>query len=353
MSFLPDWAPNLHALIVHFPIAILFVAVLIDILGLLLRRKPFWRRAAVLLYVLGGVAVFVTYLTGEQAADSVFLPTEADQFLTEHSDLGHWTFWFFGVYAIVRLIVFLTGLSKRLLVHLLMMLIAAGGLFLVYSTAEHGAELVFRFGVGVQAVDHSVESVDAPTDSSAIALSVPEIGADSSWTWKPTRASAWRAAMVFTTGEDALASSMMDGGERGDVLGLTLDRRSALFVVDLAMSDIQIDAAVNLDDFEGVFMFVHNVQDSNNYRFTAIGNGQMRQGRSENGDLYPLDTKDFKASGWHTYRVVSDGTHVRTYSGETLITHGHGDVPADGPVGLRINGSGTVLLDFIKARPLR
>jgi len=77
MSFLPDWAPNLHALIVHFPIAILFVAVLIDILGLLLRRKPFWRRAAVLLYVLGGVAVFVTYLTGEQAADSVFLPTEA------------------------------------------------------------------------------------------------------------------------------------------------------------------------------------------------------------------------------------------------------------------------------------
>jgi len=136
------------------------------------------------------------------------------------------------VYAIVRLIVFLTGLSKRLLVHLLMMLIAAGGLFLVYSTAEHGAELVFRFGVGVQAVDHSVESVDAPTDSSAIALSVPEIGADSSWTWKPTRASAWRAAMVFTTGEDALASSMMDGGERGDVLGLTLDRRSALFVVD-------------------------------------------------------------------------------------------------------------------------
>ncbi len=353
MSFLPDWAPNLHPLLVHFPIAILFTAVLIDIAGLFLKEQPFWRRAAVLLYVLGGISVFATYLAGEQAADSVFLPSEANALLTEHSDLGQWTFWFYGGYAVLRLIVFLTGLSKRMIVHLPMVFIAAGGLVLLFSTAEHGAELVFRFGVGVQAVDLSVESVGAPTDSLAIALSSPSIAEDSSWSWKPTRATAWRSAMAFVEGESALTSSMMDAGERGDVLGLTVDGEPVLFLVDLPLSDTQVDAAVNLDNFEGIFMFVHNVRDADNFGFMAIGNGQMRQGRSENGDIYVLDTKDFSASGWHTYRVVSDGTHVRAYSGKTLITHGHGEAHEPGSIGIRINGSGTVLLDFLKVQRIR
>ena len=89
--FLPDWAPNLHPLLVHFPIAILFVAVAIDATSLVLREKPFWRNAAMMMYILGGVSILATYLAGKQAADLVFLSLEGNAALTEHADLGLWS----------------------------------------------------------------------------------------------------------------------------------------------------------------------------------------------------------------------------------------------------------------------
>jgi hypothetical protein len=78
----------------------------------------------------------------------------------------------------------------------------------------------------------------------------------------------------------------------------------------------------------------------------------MRQGRSENGDIFLLDEKPYVPDGWVTIRVVNDGTHARAYSGETLIAHGHGDAPDPGPAGIRLNGSGTVKLDFMSVQKL-
>ncbi len=352
--FLPEWAPNIHPLLVHFPIALLIVAVVLDVAGLILRRKPFWRQSAVLLYVLGGVAVVVTYLAGKQAADSVFLSTEANALLTEHADLGLWTLWFFGIYAILRPLVDVTAVGKKMAVYVALIVIPAGGLFLLFETAEHGAELVFRYGAGVAAVDHSVQRVEAPQDSSAAALSAPVVADDGGWAWKPTRSAAWKSSMTFPAdGDDFSRTSIMDGGDRGEVLALSTDGSPAMFVFDLPLNDIQVDFATNLDDFEGVVMLIHHFTDSNNYHFTSVGNGEMRQGRSENGDFHLLDSKPYEPSGWVTYRVVSDGTHTRAYAGEVLVVHGHGPAPEPGPVGIRLNGTGTVLLDFVKVQPLR
>lgn len=352
--FLPDWAPNLHPLLVHFPIAILFVAVLLDVAGLILRQKPFWRQSAVLMYVLGGVAVVVTYLAGQQAADSVFLSTDANALLTEHADLGLYTLWFFGVYALVRPLVDFTALGKKMAVYIALIVIPAGGLFLLYETAEHGAELVFRYGAGVEAVDHVVKTIEAPQDSSAAALSAPVVTDDGGWSWKPTRSTAWKSSMTFPAGGgDFSQTSIMDGGDRGEVLALTTDGSPAMFVFDRPLSDIQVDFAVNLDNFEGVVMLVHHFADVNNYHFTSVGNEEMRLGRSENGDFHLVDSTPYEASGWITFRVVSDGTHTRAYAGEVLVSHGHGPIPGTGPVGLRLNGTGTVLLDFVRVQPLR
>ncbi len=352
-SFLPDWAPNLHPLFVHFPIALLFVAVFVDAIGLFLREKLFWRHAALLLYGLGGLAVVATYFAGRQAAELIFLSAEANPLLTEHADLGQWTFWFFGIYAIVRPIVDVTALGKKFAVRIGGFVIAFGGLFLLYSTAEHGAELVFKYGAGVDAVDHTVQGVTAPQDSSAAALSAPLLAEDGSWTWKPTRASTWKSSMTFPEGGgDFSRTTMMDGGERGDVLALFTEGETAMFVVDQPLGDIQMDMDLNLDDFDGVVMIIHHVKDLTNYHFTSIGNGEMRLGRSENGDLYTLDTKPYEPSGWVSFRVVSDGTHVRSYADEALVAHGHGSEPENGSVGLRVNGIGTVLVDFLSVQVL-
>ena len=73
----------------------------------------------------------------------------------------------------------------------------------------------------------------------------------------------------------------------------------------------------------------------------------------ENGDLYLMDAKPFDASGWHTYRVVGDQTHFRAYANEILVTHGHKDAAGSGFVGLRLNGTGTVLLEWMQVQPVR
>jgi len=354
MWFLPEWAPNVHPLIVHFPIALLFLAGLMDITGLILKDRSFFSTASVSIYVLGGLSTLAAFLAGRAAADSVFLPVDANALLTEHADLGEYTFYFFGVFALIRLVIHFTNFRDKMIVRSGMTLLGLLGLGLLTITATRGSELVYRYGVGVEAIDHSVESVSVAVDSTGIINSDPVLEENGNWSWKPVRASAWRSAVRFLEPEDGLTmSSIVDGGEKGDVLGLSLSGGTTSFVVDASLNDIQIDTAINLDNFDGVLMIIHNVIDGKNYRFTSIGNGEVRQGRSENGDHFLYDQKPFEPGGWITIRVVNDDTHSRIYSDETMIAHGHGTAPAEGPVGIRLNGTGTALIDFMRVQALR
>ena len=347
MPFLPEWAPNLHPLIVHFPIGILFTAALLDVFGLVVKDRDFPRRAAMILYVLGGVAATAAYFTGEAAADSVFLPNAANALLTEHSDLGHYTFYFFASFAVIRLITFFTGVEKTFLVRLIQTVLGLGGLALLTYTADHGAQMVFQHGVGVAAVNASPVVAIPVADSSAVGPQTLENGG---WAWRPTRASAWQQAAVVS---GPFPSSLMDGGERGDVLALTTTGEPAAFWFEIPMTTVQIDAALDLTDFDGTVMLMHHVIDAENYHFMAVSKEDMRLGRSENGDLYLMDNKPYDATGWHSYRVVGDKTHFRAYSDAALVTHGHGDDPGSGFVGVRLNGTGTVRMASIQVLPVR
>jgi uncharacterized membrane protein len=70
---LPDWIPNVHLLIVHFPIAFLFTAIFVDILSILLKRQVWIKYRPFMLYSIGTVAAFIAYLSGRHAADTVSL----------------------------------------------------------------------------------------------------------------------------------------------------------------------------------------------------------------------------------------------------------------------------------------
>ncbi len=353
MWLLPEWAPNFHPLIVHFPIALLFLAGLVDIAGLLFRDKPFFSTATVSLYMLGAIAALAAFLTGRAAADSVFLTADANALLTIHADMGSYTFYFFGVYSLIRLGIMFTPLKDKFAFRGFLTVVGLAGITLMTLTATRGAELVFNYGAGVAAVDNSVSNIDVAIDESGQISSDPVVSEDGGWTWKPVRASSWTSSVEFLENRSALTTSaMVDGGDRGDVLGLTTDGSAMSFVYPHDLQDLQIDAAINVDAFDGVVMFIHNVLDASNFRFTSVGNGVMRQGRSENGDIFLYDEKPFEPDGWVTIRVVNDGTHTRAYSGEDLIAHGHGDTPDPGPVGIRLNGSGTVKLDFMSVQKL-
>ena len=71
--FLPDWAPNMHPMLVHFPIVLLIVAVFFDIAALIFRSRHFFMRVALILFIMGALALLLTWLSGRAAADSVMV----------------------------------------------------------------------------------------------------------------------------------------------------------------------------------------------------------------------------------------------------------------------------------------
>ncbi len=368
MELVPEWAPNVHPMFVHFPIALLFTAVLVDFLALVVRPWRWLRPAAVTLYAIGAISAVVTYFTGQAAADSVMLSAEAQTVLTDHADLAWWTVWFFGLYVLVRLGTALYRKTRgSLAVHVALFLLGLGGLYLPWQTAEHGSMMVYRYGVGLQAaeienpVQHEHDEHDAATEQGGSAAAEEqasglEVSENGSWQWDAGAQApeALKSSFTWLTGEAAqLRPETQSSEDRGRVLALQAQGRPAMFVVGESLASIQADAALNLSGFDGTLMLVHHVQDTENYDFLALENGTMRQGRVRQGQTTVFDEGSFNQEGWLSVRVVSDRTHFRGYAGDQMIVHGHGDAPEPGPVGLRIEGTGTVLLGRLDVQALR
>ena len=75
-NLLPDWAPNIHPMLVHFPIAMLVIAVFLDFFYLIW-KKDWLRNSVMTLFIFAVLASLVTYLSGRQAVDSVSVPLNA------------------------------------------------------------------------------------------------------------------------------------------------------------------------------------------------------------------------------------------------------------------------------------
>lgn len=86
MNFPPEWAPNIHPLLIHFPIVLLLLAPLLDLCAILFKKQQWLKNSANLIYVLAGLGLIITYFSGRLAADSVDIPTQAYTTLSRHAD---------------------------------------------------------------------------------------------------------------------------------------------------------------------------------------------------------------------------------------------------------------------------
>ena len=148
-SLVPGWAPNIHPLLVHFPIALLTTAVLVDLVGLALRGNRSLRNTATLLCVLGTITALAAYATGRAASQTVRLPGMAHAVLSAHWDWAFRTVCFFGVLSVLRLVFVWPGREGDARARIAVLALAGlVGVGLLYETGDRGGRLVYEHGVG-------------------------------------------------------------------------------------------------------------------------------------------------------------------------------------------------------------
>lgn len=146
---LPAWAPNLHPIVVHFPIAWLAAALIVDLIALVLPRTSWAETMASVLYPTGAVSAWVTYLSGRQAAATVLTPGMAHALVLDHWNWALATTICFTGVAAVRFVFMYRRTNPSFWTRTALTAVAVAGMLLLFQTAERGARLVYEYGVGV------------------------------------------------------------------------------------------------------------------------------------------------------------------------------------------------------------
>jgi uncharacterized membrane protein len=147
-SLVPEWAPNNHPLIIHFPIVLWLVAVFFDLISLIF-KEAWTRKTAMALYGLGAISAYAAFLSGNQAIDIVTIPFQGEMTASNHSDWGSYTLYFFISYAIVRGFIFWKQWDKKKVVAVALFILGTIGMGMVAKTADMGGKLVYKYGVGI------------------------------------------------------------------------------------------------------------------------------------------------------------------------------------------------------------
>lgn len=146
-----NFLAELHSEIVHFPIALLSVYAILEIVGIA-SKKEFISKSALLLLCLGVVAAFLAVLSGNEAFSAFqFWTKESTALLNEHQTYASLLLWFSLVVCALRLFLVMKNKFKGL-IKFVFIIFSIVILYLVFETGKHGGKLVSKFGVGTEII---------------------------------------------------------------------------------------------------------------------------------------------------------------------------------------------------------
>ncbi len=144
-----EFLAGLHPKVVHFPVALFITYIVLEATGVIF-KKEFFLKAAHLILLLGVIGAFFAVLTGNQAFSNYEQWTDASKALfLEHQNFANLSVWYFTALLVARTYFVLKKKFSLRLKYIILIASLFGG-YLVYQTAEHGGELVYKYGVGTE-----------------------------------------------------------------------------------------------------------------------------------------------------------------------------------------------------------
>jgi len=139
---------QLHPQVDHFSVALLIVAVLIDLVASLAPTRIWLRYTALTLMILGAIAAGASFLTGDAEADRIWnaLGQPAKDVLKTHAELGEYLAITFGILTIWRILIQVAGfMAGSRAIYLIVAIVA----IVVLGYQSHlGGVLVYDYGAG-------------------------------------------------------------------------------------------------------------------------------------------------------------------------------------------------------------
>lgn len=357
MAILPEWAPNLHPIVIHFPIALLAVAVLLDLIRLAKREHASLNLTVQILYGLGTLGLIFAFLSGRQATETVEVAGQAFTVLASHENWALATMIFFIVFFGLRFAAYWYQLNTNKSISVASVVLGLIGMGLVTITADRGGELVFGHGVGVATIEELQRTLDEKNDRLAELESAagPQIGENSSWTWRIVPGAETRILEDFSWlsgNTDSVQIQRYEEDERHD-LSLTIEEdQEIILVLEQEIGALEGNIQMLPDDFDGQISLIHNVTGTENYQYLRFNNGLVELGQMLNGVDNLLSSGNTTQAGWIEMRVqASDGHFYGHINGEQIL-HAHASQMEPAFTGLKLKGSGTFRLRQISFEAL-
>ena len=138
----------IHPMVVHFPIALLIVGFISELIGLIF-KKEFFSRTGFYLLILGSIGVIAAFYSGRSAGEGITEVGMLKQALETHEDAAELALWIVAAAALLRIVLVLLKKYKGALQYLSIFVFLIGVLAIA-RTGYYGGELVFKHAAGVQ-----------------------------------------------------------------------------------------------------------------------------------------------------------------------------------------------------------
>ncbi len=140
-------ATHLHAMLVHFPIALLIIGFLSELVAFFF-KKSFFRQAAFYLLILGTLGTMASYLAGNAAGEGMEEGTLANA-IEMHEQAATFALWLTVITAAVYLAIVFFKYHKSW-AKWVSVILFAGAIAAIARTGYLGGQLVYKHGAGVE-----------------------------------------------------------------------------------------------------------------------------------------------------------------------------------------------------------